>query len=59
MALLGCRADAIHAGYRATRYIYIHRNDDPVPAKYDVPHGVDGIPVYKRTDQHAFLKTAA
>ena len=52
-------AQSIHASMQSQRYAVIHRLDPPIPGRYEVIFGVDGIPIFLKKNQHAYIKTAA
>ena len=51
-------AQSSHANFESQRYAMIHRVDPPVPEQYEIYFGIDGIPVFMRKNQHAYIKTA-
>ena len=50
-------AQSSHANFESQRYAMIHRVDPPVPEQYEIYFGIDGIPVFMRKNQHAYIKT--
>lgn len=50
-------AQTPHADGMASKYIYVHTDPIPMPIKKSVYFGVDGMPFFKRINQHFHYKT--
>ena len=46
-----------HADGMSAKYIYVHTDPIPIPMKKSVYFGVDGMPFFKRINQHFYFQT--
>jgi hypothetical protein len=51
-------AQSSHANFESERYAMAHRVDPPVPEQWQIFFGIDGIPVFLKKNQHAYIKTS-